>query len=299
MNDDNKEPIILGELKKEKSSKPIVGLILFALLIGIVFALPDLKQYITNGDNIFSQIFNKYFGDGEDIKPKNEEKDHLVLLNDATTLVLDNIRISNIKLSENTITYNIINPLNNIVMDTNNYYLEVYDASKVLIGKFKLFGNVSATSTSGKLFVENANFNSIANYYGKFVVLNSIEYPNKDLIENTLTCTKDENVYIYHFENNLLQSLEQNYSYNDISNIENYMANLNKYKDVVNIISEIKDSISTIFETDLGFNFNSKIDLTYFNLSDLLEYIDYNYYELNTNANKIDYEMKIKGFTCQ
>lgn len=58
-NNNSNEPIIMGELKKEKSSRPIFVIFLFMLLIGIVFGLPYIKDYISNNDNLLHLHSNK------------------------------------------------------------------------------------------------------------------------------------------------------------------------------------------------------------------------------------------------
>ena len=55
-NDDN--VVVLGTLKKEKSSKPIFVIIVFMLLIGTVFAFPYIKAYLGDDFNI-KDLLNK------------------------------------------------------------------------------------------------------------------------------------------------------------------------------------------------------------------------------------------------
>lgn len=45
MNNENKDAIVLGTLKKEKSSKPIFVIVVFVVLIGACFAFPYIKSY--------------------------------------------------------------------------------------------------------------------------------------------------------------------------------------------------------------------------------------------------------------
>lgn len=54
-NNNSNEPITIGELKKEKSSRPIFVIFLFILLIGMVFGLPYIKDYISNSGNLFKK----------------------------------------------------------------------------------------------------------------------------------------------------------------------------------------------------------------------------------------------------
>lgn len=54
----NDKVIVLGTLKKEKSSKPIFVIIVFILLIGTVFAFPYIKAYLGDDFNI-NDLLNK------------------------------------------------------------------------------------------------------------------------------------------------------------------------------------------------------------------------------------------------
>src|SRR5574344_1640594 len=61
-NMNNKEPVVLGELKKEKSSKPIFVILCFALLLGTCFGLPYIKNYLNTEDNSFTRFYRSIFG---------------------------------------------------------------------------------------------------------------------------------------------------------------------------------------------------------------------------------------------
>lgn len=53
-------PVVLGTLKKEKSSKPFLVLIIFALLITTVFMFPNIKKYMATNDNAVTRFYNSY-----------------------------------------------------------------------------------------------------------------------------------------------------------------------------------------------------------------------------------------------
>lgn len=59
-NNNNSQPIVLGELKKEKSSKPFLAIIIFALLIGTCFGLPYIKEYLNTENNSVTDFYRKY-----------------------------------------------------------------------------------------------------------------------------------------------------------------------------------------------------------------------------------------------
>ena len=87
MNNNNNEPIVLGTLKKDKSSKPIFVLFIFILLLGTCFGLPYIKDYINNNnctmrfenglirENVQYRLIKKgYIGNPNKIKITEEQR---------------------------------------------------------------------------------------------------------------------------------------------------------------------------------------------------------------------------------
>ena len=58
-NNNNSQPIVLGELKKEKSSKPFLAIIIFTLLLGTCFGLPYIKEYLNTENNSVTVFYVK------------------------------------------------------------------------------------------------------------------------------------------------------------------------------------------------------------------------------------------------
>ena len=59
-NNNNSQPRVLGELKKEKSSKPFLAIIIFTLLLGTCFGLPYIKEYLNTENNSVTDFYRKY-----------------------------------------------------------------------------------------------------------------------------------------------------------------------------------------------------------------------------------------------
>ena len=64
------EPVVLGRLKKQKSSKPAFVIICFMLLLGTCFGLPYIKDYINSKNDSFAimvrEILQKITGSDDD-----------------------------------------------------------------------------------------------------------------------------------------------------------------------------------------------------------------------------------------
>ena len=125
--------------------------------------------------------------------------------------------------------------------------------------------------------------------------MNDKEYPEFTLSSDetgtaSLICKKDNDTYEYMFNNNLLVKIKETYIYNDENNY------FNEFEKFSNLSTQINSSgsISTIEETYDGFTFKTDIDLNKYQ-----EKINNNYYSLNTKSNKINFEMKAKGYDCR
>ena len=74
-----------------------------------------------------------------------------------------------------------------------------------------------------------------------------------------------------------------------ISNAYNVLENSNNLENSSSGTEKIKN----------GYKFAANLDMSKFKVIDLKEYIDYNYYDLDTTAKYIKYDMVAKGFDCE
>ena len=204
MNPNNNDPIVLGELKKEKSSKPLFVFLVFALVLGTCFGLPYIQDYLVNGEGPIVDFYNNLMGNNDDYFEENTTTttttaidDGLTLLKSDTLLNIDKIYIENISINGNSISFKIM-ARNSTNLDLAFYYLEIYDNNKSLLGKIKLTGYASSAS---KVITENLSFNANSvNYYLKLI---NLEEENLSLLNVTsLTCSNNANTYTYTFSNN-------------------------------------------------------------------------------------------------
>ena len=80
MNNDNKDAIVLGTLKKEKSSKPVFVIFVFVFLIGTCLAFPYIKALIGD-DFTLDDLLNK------NNKNNNNTTSPVVTTSTTTTIV--------------------------------------------------------------------------------------------------------------------------------------------------------------------------------------------------------------------
>ncbi|MDD4705891.1 MAG: hypothetical protein PHS24_01585 [Bacilli bacterium] len=292
-NNNSNDPIILGTLRKEKSSKPIFVFIVFLLILGTTFGLPYIQKYAKNPDTIMGAIYGMFFG----VDKSNTKYP----LNENTSIVFNNIILSNVKINNNIITYDLVNKSNNpIILDTTDYYFNIYDDKSKLLKSIKLIGSITNEKINNEFTFTDFKFENII-YYGNIVIFTNyqdIELKENDLGIANLTCSINNNIYNYNFNNLSLKSITHNYKYENVKDIKLYLEKYDFYGNKSKKINELAPATSNIGEKDIGFEFIASIDLAKVNITDLGDYIDYNYYVLDTPAKIVKYEMEAKGYAC-
>ena len=284
----NNEPIVLGELKKEKSSKPLFVAIVFILVLGTCFGLPYLEKYFNKEEEGY------YLNDNNPARTTTKTDTSLTLLEKDAILTDEKIFIENIKISNNKISYKITAKASDN-LSLKFYYLEIYDINQKLLGKIKLTGYVGSASnnkTDDLSFKTNSS-----DYYLKLI--NAENENIADLNVNTLTCSLNNNTYTYTFENNLLTVVKQELSESNKEDLNTYMTSLTNSKAKSDLIKTFEGSISAVEESDNGYTFTATLDLSKIKVTDLGDYADYNYYSYNTLSKLISYDMIFKGFDCK
>lgn len=143
------EPIVLGELKKEKSSKPVFVFIVLAAIIAMLWYMPQIQDYFNMGTGTLPELYRSTLGkliNGEDAYEEEIEvvQDEPVLLNTNTTLTKLVITISNMSIADNKFTYTITSKVD-LNLDNGNYIVEIFNANKESLGTLKLSGEVTST----------------------------------------------------------------------------------------------------------------------------------------------------------
>lgn len=304
----NNEPLVLGKIKKGKTGKPLVVLIVFLFAGAIILFLPTISKYF-GSQNIIDLIkdgkivdffinHDKYIDDNQTNESTTTTKaktdtNEPKLINSKTILEYNNFTLSNFNLTTDSITYKITSS-NSINFDDSNYYLILKKDNKE-ITTIKLTGELNKELTN--VFKFKTSLTDTVEVKGYIKTISDKDYPNFSLPSDetgtsSLICTKDSDTYEYMFNNNLLATIKQTYIYSYDDNSDYYK----KYQEYSLIMNEINinSGISSIEENYEGFIFKTEIDLNNYK-----EKINYNYYSLNTKSNKINFEMKAKGYDCK
>lgn len=303
----NKEPVVLGELKKEKSSKPIFVILCFALLLGTCFGLPYIKNYLNTEDNSFTRFYRSIFGSltedtGTDATTttttKTLEQTDLTILLSSSTINYQSLSLTDFKLDGIYLSYHITNSNSNLNLDNEKIYLEIYSNSK-LVTRVKLIGKIDSTGVNMTSKMYQLTASSSGTYYGKIVKLSVSDYPEVTLINQTLTCKDNKDTFIYTFNNNQLVSLNHTYSYTYAGHETDYLNKFNESNLISNKIKTLSNCTSSTTENDSGFIFTANLDLKDIKISELGDYINYSYFDFNTPSKEVSYEMLTKGYDCQ
>ena len=297
--DNSNEPITLGILITDKSSKPAFVLICFMLLLGTCFGLPYIKDYINNNNNSFSiwvrGLLNNFTSDNELAPSPIAPSDDKNVLSKSSTISYQGIKLTNFSLEGTKISFD-MSSNTDFNLDEHKLFLEVY-GSKDLLTRVKLTGNVNADVRSVTNNLYKLTVNSGELYYGKIVNLSLDDYPIVSGI-SSLMCTLNNRTLTYTFDGDTLKSVHDNVTNNDTSDIDAYMALFGEYQELSNRLVS-SGLVSTTEETNSGFAFNADITLNENIRETLGEDYDYNYFYMNAPLKEVSYDMLTKGFDCK
>lgn len=295
----NNEPIILGKVKKSGASKPILVIIIFLIVGSIILFIPTISNYF--GDyNIVDLIKNReivnFFVNHDSYIKKSiveddnkKEETKVNYINAKTTIKYNGFYLNNFNINNTSISFNVNKE--NIDLDNYGYYLILKQNNKEL-------EIIKITNDNNIIFTFNNELTSLVNIEGIIKEYKENDYPDYKLSSDesglaSMFCTKENDEYEFIFDNNKLTTIKENYNYIDNGNNTTYLKEYDKYNKISN---ELNDSgIESIITEDInGFKFISNV-----NLKEYDKKINNNYYTYNTSVNKVNFDMKAKGFDCK
>lgn len=302
----------IGTLKKDTQKSPVAMLILFGILIAVIYFIPIVTPYfsdildklgISNNSEIYDGIQNtdttKDNTDTKDDTQKEPPKKKTYTLATTETATLDKIEYTAFqKLQEDTyyyLSYTITNKSTSTYsFTTHKIFLEFYDDAKTYLGSILVnTPSLNANSTvSLKSLVNQSIYTSATTF--QIVEKQSDEYPDANLINNTLTCTLNNRVLTYTFYNNKLTKIVDTDTYSDTST--NYTNTYIDAQTKVNTLNRVT-GVNAIFVPETN-KFTTNITIDYNIVNSNLTTNDTLYYVKDTSANTIKYELDALGYTC-
>ena len=302
----------IGTLKKDTQKSPVAMLILFGILIAVIYFIPIVTPYfsdildklgISNNSEIYDGIQNtdttKDNTDTKDDTQKEPPKKKTYTLAATETATLDKIEYTAFqKLQEDTyyyLSYTITNKSTSTYsFTTHKIFLEFYDDAKTYLGSILVnTPSLNANSTVSLKSLANQSIYTSATTF-QIVEKQSDEYPNANLINNTLTCTLNNRVLTYTFYNNKLTKIVDTDTYSDTST--NYTNTYIDAQTKVNTLNRVT-GVNAIFVPETN-KFKTNITIDYNIVNSNLTPNDTLYYVKDTSANTIKYELDALGYTC-
>ena len=302
----------IGTLKKDTQKSPVAMLILFGILIAVIYFIPIVTPYfndildklgISNNSEIYDGIpdtdTTKDNTDTKDNTQKDTTEKKTYTLAATETATLDKIEYTAFQKEQDGAYYYINYTITNKSTSTYSFtthkiFLEFYDDAKTYLGSALVnTPSLNANSTvSIKSLVNQSIYTSATTF--QIVEKQADEYPDANLINNTLTCTLNNRILTYNFYNNKLTKIVDTDTYSDTST--NYTNTYIDAQTKVNTLNRVT-GVSAIFVPETN-KFTTNITIDYNIVNSDLTPNDTLYYVKDTSANTIKYELDALGYTC-
>lgn len=290
----------IGEMPDENKN-PIFIFFVFGILIVFIFFLPDVVQYI-HPEN--ATIMENPTSSENNPAIEETSQNELVYydLNDSLAITLEEgIKVDHFKISNDTLFFTITNnKISKFYFSKRNYFAELYTEDKTLLERIILTKDSIAKDNS-KDFSYSIQSSTASNVAKIVFVEKEIEdYPNVVLTKNedameTLTCVKDYETIVYKFKDEKLTSITDTVNYTKSGSELDYQMDLSLWQNRVNTYNTIAGMSSSFISNDTGFIVNTVLDLANVKISSV---DNVNYYEYETLAKVVSFEMEARGFRC-
>ena len=302
----------IGTLKKDTQKSPVAMLILFGILIAVIYFIPIVTPYfsdildklgISNNSEIYDGIpdtdTTKDNTDTKDNTQKEPLEKKTYTLAATETATLDKIEYTAFQKEQAGAYYYINYTITNKSTSTYSFtthkiFLEFYDSAKTYLGSALVnTPSLNANSTvSIKSLVNQSIYTSATTF--QIVEKQADEYPDANLINNTLTCTLNNRILTYTFYNNKLTKIVDADTYSDTST--NYTNTYIDAQTKVNTLNRVT-GVNAVFVPETN-KFTTNITIDYNIVNSDLTTNDTLYYVKDTSANTIKYELDALGYTC-
>jgi hypothetical protein len=305
-----KEAATIGTVKPDKQKSPFAMLFLFIILILIIMFMPQINTlvdtyimpYITGVPAKTTTTSQSASTTTDDTTKTTTDTTKFYDLNNQTTVTLDKLTINNISKANTNNLYTITLTIKNT--DTNAYtfskklYLELYDQDSTFLSR-ALFDYQSSIASNNEVNVTGYISADTYNKATKFeVVLRTADdYPEVSLAGDNLTCSTTNSNIMYTFKENKLTKITDSYTYVKGTDLTTYNTDLITYKQNISKMDALTGVTGVLTETTNGFITTTIIDYTDAKYSELTTKT--NYYDKDTLAKVISFEMASKNYTCK
>lgn len=285
--------------KQKNAGNPIFILIIFAVLIGFIFFIPEIyKKYNKDLYKFFKGEPTKEENKADENEDKSP-KSAYYQLGQKSTLKFNEIELSDITLSEDRKTLSFtINADETIDLDSLDYYVEFYEARKTFLGRRALHGEFSKRMIVdldvSALDLMTTNYMTISLITEDGVP--SLESPSDESGLSLIECKKENETYQYEFYLKKLTKVIYKYSYTD-SNIDTLSSKLLEAQKKEKTYNEYTGVTAHIAENTNSFVFMSEFD--YENVNSFKKIGDNRIYDKSTLNSVVKFKMDAEGFECK
>ena len=290
----------IGEMDTINQSSTFV-LILFGLILIFIFFLPTITNLIKGEDNEKVNYTESEPTPSENEEQENKDNNEPTMYTITPSLSIpleENIQLDAFSLNGNTLSYQINNTSpNRFDFDEENYYLELYSEDDTLLARILLDTNVARTTSTMETIVLNGTTATNAKKI-LFVKKEESDYPNVELQKNAieediLVCSSTIETITYKFKEDKLFEIQDNVNVNSTNT--NYISLLNEWKTKSETLNAMNGVNSLLVDAGTSFAVNTSVDLQTAKVSK--EDSKY-YYEKDTLAKVVNFEMEARGFSC-
>lgn len=289
----------IGEMDTVNQSSTFV-LILFGLILVFIFFLPTITNWIKGDDEKQVNYTEKKENEPSTSEEETEQNElTMYTLSPSLTISLEeNIKLDTFTLSNTTLSYQVMNQTQRTFdFAKENYYLELYSEEDTLLDRRLLDTSVGSNSSVIVTFTLNATTASSVKKV-VFVKKEESDFPNVTLQKNALEediliCTNPIETITYKFKEEKLYEILDTVSVKG-DNVE-YSSLLTEWKTKSETLNTIEGINSLFVDAGTSFGVNTSIDLQTAKVSK--EDSKY-YYEKDTLAKVVNFEMEARGFSC-
>ena len=293
----------IGTVKPDKQKSPIAMIVLFGILLAFMIFMPEVLNYVnkTFGTNLQTHSGVKV----PEVVEQEEKPQEITMydLNDDTVITLDKISfqtfVKSIEDTDYKLSFTIKNSGTQLYSFSKKLYFEFYDNSKTFIGRSYLENVKDITVGVSNHYQVDIN-KEIYDKASKFELVQRTDddYPVVELTSNLLTCTNSKYNIVYSFDTNQrLSSIKDMYTYTKPDDIVAYSTDLVSYKAKIDNLDRLDGVTAVLAENETGFITTIAIDYKQADYSKLSS--DTKYYQKDTYARIIKFEMSAKGYNCR
>ncbi len=299
----NTDEKLLYQIEPEKLGNPIVVVLFFLALVGVIIALPKISKKYD-----FSTFFKTNPKKQEEVE---EDSGYIRLESAATRGKIGNLELINFvrttEHNDNLLTFTLQNVGDKIYQFDKKYYIVFYEsddpekASPMYYALIHSFNGVASKAATDLSLVISKRAKEKAGFI-KLEEIPEAKYPNVSLSETegefeVLTCTYNYDEMKYYLINGKLVKIKEKYLE---PNTDAYFNDdLVKFKDLTYKYKSINNFSSTIIEDSNSFTQLNEILLEKISDNEITSLKTYRFFRYNTDKNTIAFELESQGYACR